>query len=70
MLASLDETTYKGGTMGKDHPIAWWKKIGKGRMWYTALGHTEACYSEPFFLKHILGGIQFVAGANPLEANQ
>ncbi len=62
VLASLDETTYKGGTMGKDHPVAWCKQVGKGRIWYTALGHTEASYTEPLFLKHLLGGIQVAAG--------
>ncbi len=62
VLASLDETTYKGGTMGKDHPIAWCRKMGKGRIWYTALGHTEASFSEPLFLKHLLGGIEEAAG--------
>jgi type 1 glutamine amidotransferase len=63
VLASLDETTYKGGTMGNDHPVAWCKEVGKGRVWYTALGHTEASFSEPLFLQHLLGGIQFAAGA-------
>ncbi len=62
VLASLDETTYKGGTMGKDHPIAWCKEMGKGRIWYTALGHTEASFTEPLFLKHLLGGIREAAG--------
>ncbi len=62
VLASLDETTYKGGTMGVDHPVAWSKKLGKGRVWYTALGHTEESFTEPLFLKHLLGGIQFAAG--------
>jgi cytochrome c len=62
VLAALDETTYKGGTMGQDHPIAWCKKMGKGRIWYTALGHTEASFTEPLFLKHLLGGIQTAAG--------
>jgi type 1 glutamine amidotransferase len=62
VLASLDETTYQGGTMGKDHPVAWCKQVGKGRIWYTALGHTEASFTEPLFLKHLLGGIQAAAG--------
>jgi cytochrome c len=62
VLAALDETTYKGGTMGKDHPIAWCKQVGKGRVWYTALGHTEASFTEPLFLKHLLGGIEAAAG--------
>lgn len=48
VLASVDETTYHGGTMEKDHPVVWCKNAGKGRMWYTALGHTDACYAEPF----------------------
>lgn len=64
VLASLDETTYKGGTMGQDHPIAWCKQVGKGRIWYTALGHTEASFTEPLFLKHLLGGIQAAAGVD------
>lgn len=62
VLATLDETTYKGGTMGADHPIAWCKQVGKGRVWYTALGHTEESFSEPLFLQHLLGGIRFAAG--------
>ncbi len=62
VLATLDETTYQGGTMGEDHPIAWCKQAGKGHIWYTALGHTEASFTEPMFLKHLLGGIQEAAG--------
>lgn len=67
VLASLDETTYKGGTMGGDHPIAWCKKPGRGRIWYTALGHTETTFSEPLFLQHLLGGIQLAAGVKPAD---
>lgn len=67
VLASLDETTYQGGTMGGDHPVAWCSKIGQGRVWYSALGHTEASFSEPVFLQHLLGGIQVAAGAKPAD---
>ena len=62
VLAALDEATYKGGTMGKDHPIAWCKRLGKGIMWYTAMGHTEESFRDPLFLKHVLGGIEVAAG--------
>jgi len=65
VLMTLDESTYKGGTMGKDHPVAWCKRMGKGRIWYTALGHTETSFSEALFLKHLLGGIQLAAGVKP-----
>lgn len=67
VLASLDEATYTGGTMGNDHPVAWCKKIGQGRVWYTALGHTELSFTEPLFLQHLLGGIQLAAGVKPAD---
>ncbi len=60
-LATLDETTYSGGEMGADHPIAWCQLYDGGRAWYTAGGHTKESYAEPLFRQHLLGGIQFAA---------
>ena len=34
-----------------------------GRVFYTALGHTAESYSEPFFLKHVAGGLDWVLAA-------
>lgn len=65
VLATLDESTYRGGTMGQDHPIVWCRRMGKGRIWYSALGHTEASFTDALFLKHLLGGIQLAAGVKP-----
>ncbi len=62
VLATLDESTYSGGTMGFDHPIAWMHDYDGGRAWYTAGGHTEESYSEPLFMEHILGGILYASG--------
>ncbi len=61
VLASLDETTYEGGTMSNDHPIAWCHEFDGGRAWYTGGGHTTASWAEPLFLKHLLGGILWAA---------
>jgi hypothetical protein len=61
VLLTLDETTYEGGTMGDDHPIAWCRTIGDGRSWYTAGGHTSASYREPLFRRHLLGGLRWAA---------
>jgi len=69
VLAALDEATYKGGSMGKDHPVVWFKPIGKGRMWYTALGHTPESFTEPLMLEHLWGGIQYAAGVEAKPAN-
>ena len=60
VLASLDEATYQGGTMG-DHPIAWYHTYDGGRAWYTAGGHTRESYLEPLFLDHLRQGIEYAA---------
>lgn len=51
VLASLDESTYQGGKMNGDHPVVWWKEVGKGRSWYTAMGHTKESYAEGGFVE-------------------
>ena len=63
-LIMLDESTYRGGRMGSSHPVSWYHEYDGGRAFYTALGHTEESYSEPLFLQHILGGIQYAIGDN------
>jgi cytochrome c len=68
VLATLDETTYNGGTMGFDHPIAWCHNYDGGRAWYTAGGHTAQSFSEPLFLEHLLGGIEYAAGEIAADA--
>ncbi len=62
VLATLDESTYQGGGMGDDHPIAWCHEFDGGRSFYTAGGHTKESYAEPAFLQHLLGGIRWTAG--------
>ena len=62
VLMTIDESTYKGGTMGADHPIAWYHEYDGGRAWYTALGHTSTSYYEPLFLAHLWGGIVYAVG--------
>jgi uncharacterized protein len=62
VLITLDETTYKGGKMGQDHPIAWYHQFDGGRAWYTGLGHTSESFHEPLFLEHLWGGILYAAG--------
>ncbi len=62
VLMKLDETSYTGGENDGNHPIAWYHEFEGGRAFYTALGHTDASYSEENYLKHILGGIQYAMG--------
>ena len=57
VLLMLDETTYKDGKMGANHPSAWYQNFEGGKVFYTALGHTRESYTEPLFLDHITAGI-------------
>ncbi len=62
VLLTLDETSYSGGGMGEDHPIAWYHEYDGGRSWYTGGGHTNTSYAEPDFRAHLLGGLTYVVG--------
>ncbi|MEU9190479.1 ThuA domain-containing protein [Streptomyces sp. NPDC048484] len=63
VLASLDESSYSGGTMSGDHPIAWCQEYRGGRSFYTGTGHTKESYADPAFRQHLLGGIRWAVGA-------
>jgi len=60
VLATLDESSYKGGENGVYHPISWCQYYDGGKMFYTGLGHTIEAYKDPVFLQHLLGGIKYV----------
>ncbi|HVM87133.1 MAG TPA: ThuA domain-containing protein [Puia sp.] len=61
VLIKIDEASYTGGENGDNHPMAWYHEYEGGRAFYTELGHTETSYSEPDYLKHILGGIEWAS---------
>ncbi len=69
VLASYDEASYTGGDMGVEHPISWCQDYDGGRAWYTGMGHSDASFSEPQFLDHLLGGIRTAAGVLPADCS-
>lgn len=70
VLMTLDEKTYEGGGMGDDHPIAWYHEFEGGRAFYTGGGHTKESFAEKEFLEHVLGGIRWAAGLEPVKADE
>lgn len=63
VLGRLDERTYDPGNlaMGADHPVIWHRTAGRGRVFYTALGHTTESYAEPLLRRHLGGALGWVA---------
>jgi type 1 glutamine amidotransferase len=61
VLATVDEATYTGGTMGADHPIAWAHEQFGGRALYTAMGHGAEAYAEARFRGFLVGALRWAA---------
>jgi len=46
-------TKDKNFGMGEHHPVAWTKAVGKGRSYYTSMGHSDSVWQRPGYLKLI-----------------
>ena len=62
VLLSLDRHPNDGhpeaGQPG-DFPLAWHQTYGRGRVFYTALGHRDDVWNDPRFQQHLLGAIRW-----------
>lgn len=70
VLLTLDEGSYTRVSrfaanidMGKDHPLAWTNCVGKGRMFYSAIGHMPETYSQPQAIHLLENAITWAATA-------
>lgn len=68
IIATLDERSYSpkgmGGQdlrMGGDHPIAWTRCMGRGRVFYSAIGHRPEAYSDPAYVKMLENAVGWSA---------
>jgi type 1 glutamine amidotransferase len=68
VLLSLDTertdlTGLAGMVEGGDYPQAWTRTYGKGRTFYTTLGHRDDLWTnDPVFRAHVVGGIRWALG--------
>jgi cytochrome c len=69
VLLTIDEKAYEGGDMGGFHPMSWYHEFDGGRSFYTAFGHREDLYTNPVYLKHLLGGIQYALKKRKIPAH-
>lgn len=56
------ETSNEGIRPDRDYGLSWIKRVGKGRVFYIALGHTPTFFATPALAEHVLAGIQFALG--------
>ena len=68
VLYSLDTSKMKlkdkfnGKRDDGDYALGWLKECGKGRVFYSALGHDYPVFYNPAVLQHWLAGIQYALG--------
>src|SRR5690606_36051558 len=49
-------------TPDNDYPIAWIQEYGKGRVFYTSIGHERPAFFDPRILEMFLAAAQYVLG--------
>jgi type 1 glutamine amidotransferase len=64
VLMRLDMGSVKeqGKRPDHDNALAWTHTFGKGRVFYTALGHREEVWRDSRYQQHLLGGLRYVLG--------
>lgn len=53
---------------GKVYEVSWCRDFGKGRVFYTSLGHRDDVWQNKLYQKHLLGGIEWAIGEVPGDA--
>ncbi|HTS28998.1 MAG TPA: ThuA domain-containing protein [Bryobacteraceae bacterium] len=72
VLLSLDVEKSDMATAGRfcpectrpdqDYGLAWIKTYGKGRTYFTPLGHTTDFYTKTMWTQHVLAAVQYILG--------
>jgi type 1 glutamine amidotransferase len=63
VLTVMDAPQMKGPMYDRPaYPNTWARSEGKGRVWYTAMGHREDVWTNPTFQQILVGGIKWALG--------
>lgn len=45
--------------MGKYHPVAWYRTVGKGKTFYTSMGHSAAVWQDAHFVRLVENALRW-----------
>ncbi len=65
VLGTLDRSSYTSNYPVADHPVIYTNQIGKGRTFYTAVGHVESNFADPNMVEMIRKAIEWTSGQTP-----
>ena len=67
-LTVIDSPNMKGTMYERPaYPNTWARAEGKGRVWYTAMGHRDDVWTNPTFQQILVGGIKWAVGDAPAD---
>lgn len=69
VLGTLDRSSYTSNYPVADHPVIYTNSIGKGRTFYTAVGHVDANFADPKMIEMIRKAIEWTSNLKPVIAS-
>ena len=72
VILSMNPKSVKGKGKRKDgdYAVAWCRAFGKGKVFYTSLGHRDDVWTNPVYQQHIEGGVLYALGIPGYEADE
>jgi type 1 glutamine amidotransferase len=70
IILSMYPDSFKPNQARKDndYPIAWCHEVGKGKVFYTSMGHRRESWRDPRFQDSLMGGLKWALGLVPGDA--
>jgi type 1 glutamine amidotransferase len=65
IILSIDNSSIdvkKGKRQDQDYAVSWCQQVGKGRSFYTSLGHRKEVWKDPRFQESLVGGLKWAMG--------
>jgi len=66
IIMSIDASSFKpnkdGDRKDSDYAVSWCHEVGKGKVFYTSLGHRKEVWEDEKFRKHLFGGLDWATG--------
>ncbi len=66
IIMSIQADTFKpnpnGGRTDSDYAVSWCREEGKGKVFYTSLGHRNEVWKDEKFQQHLFGGLAWATG--------
>jgi type 1 glutamine amidotransferase len=64
IILSMDPSSFKPNYVRKDndYAISWCHDVGKGKVFYTSMGHRRETWRDPKFQESLIGGLKWSLG--------